>query len=82
MSMWLQSSASLSGLRILHCQELWCRLQRRLGPSGAEEGGAGGWGERGKGQMWPKVNCLNLGDEYTAIFVLFFYFAVGGTFLK
>ena len=27
----IQSLASLSGLRILHCHELWCSLQRQLG---------------------------------------------------
>ena len=26
----IQSLASLSGLRIWHCHELWCRLQTRL----------------------------------------------------
>ena len=30
MSMWVQSLALLSGLRIQHCCELWCRLQMRL----------------------------------------------------
>ena len=29
--LWVQSLASLSGLRIRHCHELWCRLQTRLG---------------------------------------------------
>ena len=27
----VRSLASLSGLRILHCRELWCRSQTRLG---------------------------------------------------
>ena len=27
----VRSLASLSGLRIWHCRELWCRLQTRLG---------------------------------------------------
>jgi len=27
----VRSLASLSGLRIRHCYELWCRLQTRLG---------------------------------------------------
>ena len=27
----VQSLASLSGLRIWHCPELWCRLQMQLG---------------------------------------------------
>ena len=31
MRMWFQSLASLSGLRIWHCRELWCRLQMWLG---------------------------------------------------
>ena len=31
MRMWVQSLASLSGLRIWHCHELWCRLQTWLG---------------------------------------------------
>ena len=31
MVMWVQSLASLSGLRIQHCSELWCRSQMRLG---------------------------------------------------
>ena len=31
MRMWFQSLALLSGLRIWHCGELWCRLQTRLG---------------------------------------------------
>ena len=26
----VQSLASLSGLRIWHCRELWCKLQTRL----------------------------------------------------
>ena len=29
--MWVQSLASLSGSGILHCRELWCRLQTQLG---------------------------------------------------
>ena len=29
--LWVQSLALLSGLRIWHCRELWCRLQTRLG---------------------------------------------------
>ena len=31
MGLWVPSLASLSGLRIRHCCELWCRLQTRLG---------------------------------------------------
>ena len=31
MGLWVQSLASLSGLRIWHCRELWCRSQTRLG---------------------------------------------------
>ena len=31
MSLWVRSLASLSGLRIHHCHELWCSLQMRLG---------------------------------------------------
>ena len=31
MRMWLSSLASLSGLRIQRCRELWCRSQSRLG---------------------------------------------------
>ena len=31
MRLWVRSLASLSGLRILCCCELWCRLQMRLG---------------------------------------------------
>ena len=31
MRFWVQSLALLSGLRILCCRELWCRLQTRLG---------------------------------------------------
>ena len=31
MRMLVQSLASLSGLRIWHCHELWCRLQMQLG---------------------------------------------------
>ena len=30
--MWVRSLASLSGLRIWHCHELWCGLQTWLGP--------------------------------------------------
>ena len=30
MSLWVQSMASFSGLRIQHCHELWCRWQTRL----------------------------------------------------
>ena len=30
MRMWVQSLASLSGLGIQRCRELWCRLQMRL----------------------------------------------------
>ena len=29
--MWVQSLASLSGLRIWHCQKMWCSLQMWLG---------------------------------------------------
>ena len=31
MRFWIRSLASLSGLRIWHRRELWCRLQTRLG---------------------------------------------------
>ena len=31
MRLWVQSLASLSGLKIWHCHELWCRSQTRLG---------------------------------------------------
>ena len=31
MGMQVRSLASLSGLRILHCHELWCRSQVQLG---------------------------------------------------
>ena len=31
MRLWVQFLASLSGLRIRHCHELWCRSQTRLG---------------------------------------------------
>ena len=31
MRIWVQSLASLNGLRIWHCCKLWCRLQTRLG---------------------------------------------------
>ena len=31
--MWIRSPASLSGLRIWSCRELWCRSQMQLGPS-------------------------------------------------
>ena len=31
MRFWIQSLALLSGLRIRHCQELWCGSQTRLG---------------------------------------------------
>ena len=31
MRMWIQSLALLSGLRIQHCRELWCRLQTEIG---------------------------------------------------
>ena len=31
MRLWVRSLASLSGLRIWQCRELWCRLQTRLG---------------------------------------------------
>ena len=31
MRLWVLSLALLSGLRIWHCRELWCRLQTRLG---------------------------------------------------
>ena len=31
MRLWLQSLALLSGLRILHCRELWCRSQMWFG---------------------------------------------------
>ena len=30
MRLWVQSPASLSGLRIQHCRELWCTSQTRL----------------------------------------------------
>ena len=30
MKMWVRSLASLSGLRIWHCRELWCRWQMQL----------------------------------------------------
>ena len=30
MRLWVRSLASLSGIRIQHCCELWCRLQRWL----------------------------------------------------
>ena len=30
MRLWVRSLALLSGLRIRHCHELWCRLQTRL----------------------------------------------------
>ena len=30
MKLWVRSLASFSGLRILHCRELWCRLQTWL----------------------------------------------------
>ena len=32
MMLWVQSLASLSGLRIWHCHELWWRPQTWLGP--------------------------------------------------
>ena len=32
MRLWVRSLALLSGLRIRHCHELWCRLQMCLGP--------------------------------------------------
>ena len=32
MRLWVQSLASLSGLRILHCHELWYKSQTQLGP--------------------------------------------------
>ena len=35
MSLLVQSLALLSGLRIRHCHELWCRLQMRLGSRAA-----------------------------------------------
>ena len=31
MRLWVRSLASLSGLRIRRCHELWCRLQKQLG---------------------------------------------------
>ena len=31
MRLWVQSLALLSGLRIQHCHDLWCRLQTQLG---------------------------------------------------
>ena len=31
MRLWVRSLALLSKLRIWHCRELWCTLQRRLG---------------------------------------------------
>ena len=31
MSLWVRSLGLLSGLRIWHCHELWCRSQMRLG---------------------------------------------------
>jgi len=31
MRVWVRSLASLSGLKILHCHELWYRLQTYLG---------------------------------------------------
>ena len=31
MSMWVGSLASLSGLRLWHCHELWYRFQMQLG---------------------------------------------------
>ena len=31
MRLWVQFLASLSGLRILRCRELWCRSKTRLG---------------------------------------------------
>uniref|UniRef100_A0A8C3XBY8 Dehydrogenase/reductase 2 n=1 Tax=Catagonus wagneri TaxID=51154 RepID=A0A8C3XBY8_9CETA len=31
MRLWVRSLASLRGLRIRHCRELWCRSQTRLG---------------------------------------------------
>ena len=31
MRLWVQSLASVSGLRIWHCLEMWCRSQTRLG---------------------------------------------------
>ena len=30
MRLWVRSLASLSGLKIQHCHELWCWLQTRL----------------------------------------------------
>ena len=36
MRLQVRSLASLSGLRIQHCCELWCRLQMRLGSGVAE----------------------------------------------
>ena len=32
MRLWVQSLASLSGLRIRHCRELWCRSQMSSDP--------------------------------------------------
>ena len=40
MRLWLRS---LSGLRIQHCRELWCRLQMRLGISSCCGCGVGWW---------------------------------------
>ena len=34
MRTWIQSLASLSGLRFQHCRELWCRSQMQLGSGG------------------------------------------------
>ena len=40
----VQSLASVSGLRIWHCRELWCRSQMLLGSRVAEDvGEAGNW---------------------------------------
>ena len=35
MRMWVWSMASLSGLKLWCCHELWCRLKRQLGPHAA-----------------------------------------------
>ena len=35
MRLWVQSLASLSGFRIRHCHELWCRSQTQLGSGAA-----------------------------------------------
>ena len=42
MKTWVQSLTSLSGLRIRHCHELWCRWQTQL-RSGIAVTGVGQW---------------------------------------